>query len=296
MINATANSLSSPYSASLILVCPDQAGIVAELLNFFAERQLNLIQCSQFSDDATLFARLEWTLDDRWEEVADFNREFETFSKRYSANFDVHFFNRKQSVGLFVGNETHALVEFLNRNNIQDSQHINVPFIISDDEAVRLIADRYGLPFFFVAIDASTAESVIAYEKKQLGIINRYKPDCLGFANYDAVISPEMLNTISCSMVRVKRSFMPNFEGKKAFKMAHQNSVKVVGATAHFILRNSQKGPIIAQDTASLKQDYSLTGLVKQSYQIEQAVFVEAMSKVLEHKTIVHKQRAIVFA
>ena len=287
-------SVSSAF-ASLIFVCPDQSGVVASLANFFAEHGLSVSNYFETADDGSLFSRLEWSLNDHWQDEEAFREEFYQIAELHCASFNVRFSNRKLSVGLLVGSESHSLIEFVKQDGFGVRNAVTIPFVIGSDDRVRSIVDRYGLPFFHVEVDPSSAESVIAYERKQLEIINRYKPDCLGLANYDTLLSPELIDAIHCPMIKVKRMFMPNFDGSSAFKSAHQQGVKLVGATAYFVSNQSAYGPIIEQDMANLNGDISLSGLINKSCQIEQNVFVKAMNKFLEHKTVIHDKRTINF-
>lgn len=294
--SSNAASSISPDIASLIFVCPDQAGIVVQLARFFAEHDLSISSYHELADEGYLFTRLEWYLNDHWPDEAAFINEFDQLAELYAASFEVRFSNRKPSVGLFVGSEKHSFSEFIKRDEVGGSNSaLTIPFVIGSDDRVRSIADRYGLPFFYVEVDPSSAESVIAYERKQLDIINRYKPDYLGIVNYDTIISPELIDAIMCPMIKVKRMFMPNFDGKNAFKLAHQQGVKLVGAMAYFVSNQSLYGAIIEQDMTKLNGDISLSGLTQKSCQIEQRVFVKAMTKVLEHKTVIHNKRTISF-
>lgn len=289
------DSLNLTAFGSLIFVCPDQSGVISNLTHFFAERDISISKYVDFTDDETVFSRLEWPLNDRWEDEAEFEIEFAQLAEEYGAIFETRFSNHKQSVGLLVGSESHALLEFVNRYSPGFGANLNIPFVIGSDERVRSIADRYGLPFFYIEVDQSSAESVMSYEKRQLDIINRYKPDCLGFASYETLISPEFIDATNCPIVKVTRTFMPTFEGLNAFQMAYKQGVKLVGATAYFVSKKSNYGPIIEQDMRKLKDDLTYQGLIKKSSEVEQAVFVEAMTKVLEHKVIIHKKRTICF-
>lgn len=269
---------------------------MASLVSFFANRDINLSNSVSYVDNGNLFVRLTWNLDNHWEDCESFNSDFVSLANDYSGFFDVRFSNIKQSVGLFVGSESHSFIEFINRYMTDEESNISIPFIIGSDDRIRRVADRYGLPFFHVEVDSSSAESVISYEKKQLSIVTRYKPDCLAFANYETILSPEFIYAIDCPMIKAQRTFMPHFEGVNALSKAHKKGVKLVGATAYFVSNQSSIGPIIEQGTIKLKDDFTLAGFIKQSCQIEQTVFVDAIAKVLEHKTIIHNKRAISFS
>ncbi|GHA07325.1 formyltetrahydrofolate deformylase [Arenicella chitinivorans] len=284
-------SSDNPAIAALLFSCIDAVGIIADLANFFAERGLNISRYEEYTDDGHFFSRLEWPLNDRWEDEAAFDKEFASMAQRYQANFDVRFMNQQQSIGLFVSRQPHALIEILNKYEANYFPNIEVSFILGNHESMRRIADRHGLPFFHVPTDGE----VPAYERKQLDIVHRYKPDFIGLARYMKVLSEDFIDRAGCPIVNIHHSFLPSFVGAKPYQMAYDRGVKLIGATSHFVTAELDQGPIIEQDVARVVAGASVQDMVKMGRDVEQKVFARAMLKVLEHKAIVHKNRTIIF-
>lgn len=284
-------SSDNPAIAALLFSCVDAVGIIADLANFFAERGLNISRYEEYTDDGHFFSRLEWPLNDRWEDEAAFDKEFAAMAQRYQASFDVRFMNQQQSVGLFVSRQPHALIEILNKYEANYFPNIEVSFILGNHESMGRIADRHGLPFFHIATDGDVA----AYERKQLEIVHRYKPDFIGLARYMKVLSEDFIDRAGCPIVNIHHSFLPSFVGAKPYQMAYDRGVKLIGATSHFVTAELDQGPIIEQDVARVVAGASVQDMVKMGRDIEQRVFARAMLKVLEHKAIVHKNRTIIF-
>lgn len=282
---------SDTSSACLLLSCPDQVGIISSLANFFSDRGLNIARYAEYTDDGHFFSRLEWPLNDRWQDQDEFSTEFSELATKYDANFRVQFLNLKQTVGLFVSKQAHALIEILNKNEAGYFPNMEISFIIGNDQDLRKIADRHGVPFFFV----DTSGDALAYEKKQLEIVQRYKPDYLGLARYMKVLSANFLSKISCPVVNIHHSFLPSFVGAEPYRMAYERGVKLIGATSHYVTADLDQGPIIEQDVRRVEVAASVQELVKMGRDIEQQVFARGMLKVLEHKTIIYKNRTIVF-
>lgn len=287
----TEQTLPPPSVGSLLFSCPDQVGIIAALANFFASRGLNISRYAEYTDDGHFFSRCEWPINDRWEDEVAFNDEFSELATQYDAQFEARFMNRCQSVGLFVSKQPHALIEMLNKYEANFFPNIEISFVVGNKEEMQKIADRHGLPFFYI----STESDALSYEKKQLEIIHRYKPDYVGLARYMKVLSANFINEAGCPIINIHHSFLPSFVGAKPYKMAYDRGVKLIGATSHFVTAELDQGPIIEQDVERVKAGASVLDMIKMGRDIEQKVFARAMLKVLEHKAIIYKNRTIIF-
>jgi len=285
------NELKKTNIASLLFSSSDEVGIIASLANFFSERDLNISRYAEYTDNGQFFSRLEWALNDRWEDEAAFSKEFASVAKLYDANFDVRFMDRVQSVGLFVSKQPHALIEMLNKYEANYFPNIEISFIIGNDQSVQHIADRHGTPFFYIPTDTDVAQ----YEKKQLDIIHRYKPDYIGLARYMKVLSADFIDSVGCPIVNIHHSFLPSFVGAKPYQMAYERGVKLIGATSHFVTAKLDQGPIIEQDVGRVLPGACVQDMIKMGRDIEQQVFANAMLKVLEHKAIIYQNRTIIF-
>jgi len=277
--------------ASLLFSCGDQVGIIAALANFFAERELNISRYAEYTNDGHFFSRSEWRINERWEDESEFRDEFADLADRYSAEFQVRFMNRRQNVGLFVSKQPHALIEVLNKYEANFFPNIEISFIVGNDQSMSKVADRHGLPFFFI----STEMGALEYERKQLEIIHRYKPDYVGLARYMKILSTKFIRDAGCPIINIHHSFLPSFVGAKPYQMAYDRGVKLIGATSHFVTAELDQGPIIEQDVERVLAGASVADMIKMGRDIEQKVFARAMLKVLEHKAIIYKNRTIIF-
>ena len=284
-------SYKNTNTASLLFSSPDEVGIIAALSNFFSERDLSISRYAEYTDDGQFFSRLEWSLNDRWEDESGFSAEFSDVADKYSASFDVRFMDRVQSVGLFVSKQAHALIEMLNKYEANYFPNMEISFIVGNDESMSRIADRHGMPFFYIPTDCAVDE----YEKKQLEIVRRYKPDYVGLARYMKVLSENFIQSTGCPIINIHHSFLPSFVGAKPYQMAYERGVKLIGATSHFVTPELDQGPIIEQNVGRVAPGAGVQDIIKMGRDIEQKVFAQAMLKVLEHKAIIYKNRTIIF-
>lgn len=278
-------------SACLLFTCKDKVGIIAALAKFFTDRNVSISQYEEYTDNGLFFSRLEWFTDDNWQDELLFKKDFAAVANVFKAKYQVHFFNRAQNLGLFVSKEPHALIEALNKQEANEFPNTNISFIIGNNEQTQKIADRHGIPFYFI----KTAKDPLQHETQQLEIIKRYRPDFIGLARYMKVLTADFLNKVGCPVVNIHHSFLPSFVGSKPYDLAYERGVKLVGATSHFVTPKLDQGPIIEQGVIRVSPGCSVDDMRKMGRDIEKQVFVTALSKVLQHKTITYDNKTIVF-
>ncbi len=278
-------------TACLLLSSCYKPGIVAGISQFFKERDLNILTFEQHSDEGRFFTRVEWEDDGRWKNQEDFRSEFQSCAVDVCAEFSVHFFSAKQTLGLFVSKEPHALVEFLARWEMGEYANTEVSFIVSNTEDSKVFADRYAIPFFYVPTKKGSTD----HEAEQLQIIQKFNPDFIGLARYMKVLTKDFIDRADCRIINIHHSFLPAFVGAKPYEMAHEKGVKLIGATSHFVIPELDQGPIIEQDVTRVKAGDSIPKLKQRGRDTEKRVFANALSKVLEHKVIIYKGRTMVF-
>ena len=251
--------------------CPDRPGIVAELSAYLALHRCNILALEQHVEDDRFFIRIEWEDNGAWADAKAFSDEFSSLPVGEGGELDIHFFNKPQSLGLFVSREPHALLEVLNKIELGDLVDAEVSFIIGNFDH-SAIAARLGIPFYFIpTIDNPD------FESQQLKIIARYAPDFIGLARYMKILSAEFIDKAACPIVNIHHSFLPSFVGAKPYEMAYERGVKLMGATSHFVIPALDQGPIIEQDVSRIRSGYSVDKLKQIGRDTEKKVFAQAL-------------------
>lgn len=269
--------------------CPDRPGIVAELSAFLAEHRCNILALEQHVEQDRFFIRIEWEDNGAWQDSDAFAADFSALPVSVGGELDIHFFNRPQSLGLFVSREPHALLEVLNKIELGDLVDAQVSFIIGNVDH-SAIAARVGVPFYFVPTKDNPD-----FEAQQLEIIAKHNPDFIGLARYMKILSAEFIDRAACPIINIHHSFLPSFVGAKPYEMAYERGVKLMGATSHFVIPELDQGPIIEQDVSRIRSGYSVEKLKQIGRDTEKKVFAQALKKVLERKTVVFSGRTVVF-
>jgi len=277
-------------SAALLLRCPESVNITSILADFFARKGVNVKKHAQYLDDGWHFLRIEWLSSQVWATEVDCLEELNQALVDLPAQFSVRLKQQAPSVGLFCSDQMHVVSDVLGRTASSGYPTINVPFVVSDHEPSRGVADRFGVPFFYIPSHLSASE----IQHKQLEIIDRYQPQILGLARYDNVLSQSVIDRANCSIMTVHNSFLPSIKGEKAYSLAYEQGLKLVGATARMVETKSL-GPIVTQDVIKLGPGLSESEVKLLGQKVERKVFAAGLRKLAEHKVMVYNAKTIVF-
>jgi formyltetrahydrofolate deformylase len=96
-------------------------------------------------------------------------------------------------------------------------------------------------------------------------------------------------------VINIHHSFLPGFVGADPYRRAREHGVKMVGATAHYVVEELDAGPIIEQDVARVSHRESVEELERIGRDIERVVLARAVDRHLQDRVIVAGNRTIVF-
>ena len=283
----------SGNTAHLLICCPDQKGIVAAVSNFLFEHGGNIIQSDQHSNsinNGRFFMRVEFLLDEFDLDEASFHVHFAKIANKFQIISRLSFADHKKRMALFVSKETHCLQDLLWRWRAGELQ-VEIPFIISNHEDNRSIADEFQIPFqHFVILPDTKAQQ----EKNILSFLDG-KIDFIVLARYMQVLSDGFINQYPGKIINIHHSFLPAFAGAKPYQQAQERGVKIIGATAHYATTDLDEGPIIEQNVIRVSHRDGLTELKQKGRDIERAVLFNAVKWHIEDRIIVDGNKTIVF-
>ena len=59
------------------------------------------------------------------------------------------------------------------------------------------------------------------------------------------ILSEGFTDIFQGTVINIHHSFLPSFKGAKPYHQAFERGVKVIGATAHYVTKDLDEGPII---------------------------------------------------
>jgi len=280
-------------TATLLISCPDQRGLVAKIANFIYANGGNIVHADQHTDAvAGLFlTRIEWEL-----EGFNLPREliapaFNAIAQPLQANWQLHFSDDAPRIAIWVSRQDHCLFDLIWRQRSGEFQ-ATIPLIISNHPDLEEIAKQFAIDFHCIPI---TKETKAEQEAKELAILKQYQIDLVILAKYMQVLSPDFVTQFP-NVINIHHSFLPAFPGANPYQRAHARGVKIIGATAHYVTADLDEGPIIEQDVVRVSHRDDVNDLIRKGKDLERIVLARAVRLHLQNRVLVYGNRTVVFA
>jgi formyltetrahydrofolate deformylase len=280
--------------AILIIQCPDQKGIVAEVSRFLYSYNGNILEVDQHVDGemGMFFMRASWELNSFGLKKEEIKERFQTeVGEKFGMEFNLYFNFPKPRMAIFVTKLSHCLFDILGRYH-SGQLEVDIPLVVSNHPDLKSIVEAFGIPFFHVPVKADSKESS---ETAQLALMKSHSIDFVVLARYMQLISPEFIRVFPNRIINIHHSFLPAFVGAKPYHAAYERGVKIIGATAHYVTEELDAGPIIEQEVARVRHHNAVNELVQIGQDVEKMVLSKAIKFHLERKVLAFKNKTIIF-
>ena len=276
----------------LTFSCEDQIGIVAKISSILAKFSCNIVESKQFTDTLTgnFFIRQSFVLFDKTK-IDDLKSSLNLLSSDLKGVFLLSEIDIRMDTVLLVSRFDHCLNDLLFRAR-NNSLNINIKAIISNHEVARKIAEFSNIPFHYLPVDKNNK---VQQEQKIKKILYDNNIELIVLARYMQVLSESFANEFAGKIINIHHSFLPSFKGAKPYHQAFERGVKVIGATAHYVTKELDEGPIIEQDTQEVDHEMMPDDLISIGRDIESRVLYRALKAHSEKRVFLNGKRTIVF-
>ena len=276
----------------LQFICPDKPGLVSELASWISSKNGNIRHADHHTDaDAKLFlSRIEWDLDGFFLDKNEISSEVILLEQRLQGKAVLSFSDDFPNVALFVSKQSHCLVDLLWRVKVGELC-MKVPLVISNHSDLEEICSGFAIPFKLIEVDKnSKADS----ESKILDLLNEYKIDLGVLAKYMQILSGSFLEKFP-HLINIHHSFLPAFKGAQPYHQAWERGVKLIGATAHYVTKDLDAGPIIEQTISNVSHRDEVSDLIRKGRDLERVALARAIRLHLRRQVIIYRGRTAVF-
>ncbi|MEH2026429.1 formyltetrahydrofolate deformylase [Nostoc sp.] len=279
-------------TATLLISCPDQRGLVAKFANFIYSNGGNIIHADQHTDFAAglFLTRIEWQLD-------GFNlpREFiapafNAIAQPLGAKWEIRFSDTVPRIAIWVSRQDHCLFDLIWRQRAKEFV-AEIPLIISNHSNLKVVAEQFNIDFQHIPI---TKDNKSEQEAQQLELLHKYKIDLVVLAKYMQIVSANFISQFP-QIINIHHSFLPAFMGANPYHRAFERGVKIIGATAHYATADLDAGPIIEQDVVRVSHRDEVDDLVRKGKDLERVVLARAVRSHLQNRVLVYGNRTVVF-
>ena len=250
----------------------------------------NIIENQQFTDSITntFVMRTRFETDATLQEASEL---LNTRLAKFAPNLQIRDAKKPKRALLLVTKASHCIRDLLYLRDLGEMP-VDFPVIVGNHEQLRPLVESHSIPFIHLATEG-TNKSFVEGEISKLIEANRI--DFIVLARYMQILSPEFCERYADRIINIHHSFLPGFKGARPYHQAHEKGVKVIGATAHFVTKDLDEGPIIEQDVARVNHAATPEEFISIGRDIERRVLSSAVRLYAEDRIFIVGNRTIVF-
>lgn len=281
-------------SATLLISCPDQKGLVAAVTDFIFTNSGNILHLDQHVDAeaGVFFMRVEWDMGGFIIQRHELSSAFDFVARRFEMRWELHFSDVKPRMAVFVSKQSHCLYDILSRWQSGD-WGVEIPLVVSNHPDLGEIAEKFGLDFRVFPI---SKENKAEQEAAQISLLKEHNIDFVVLARYMQILSADFVREFPNKIINIHHSFLPAFAGAKPYHAAYERGVKIIGATSHYVTADLDAGPIIEQNVMRVNHKDSVKDLIRKGQDVEKLVLSQAIWHHMEHRVLVYNNKTVVFS
>jgi formyltetrahydrofolate deformylase len=290
----------STHSAVLLISCPDRPGIVAAVASWVTHVGGNIVHAEQHTDtqDTMFFQRVQFTHDGS-HSIEVLTQQFDVIAQNFAMEYVLRELPWRPRTAILSSKAVHCLADLLTRSKYGDLG-LDIQAVISNHEDHRDLVKGFDYRFEYVPVARNSHGDIDAIAREQqehrvAAVLEELNVDFVILARYMLILSPWFTDKWSGRMINIHHSFLPAFIGANPYRQAHDRGVKIIGATAHYVTRELDEGPIIEQDVAHVSHRDDVAELTSRGRDLETVVLARAVRAHVEHRVLVWNNRTVVF-
>lgn len=198
------------------------------------------------------------------------------------------------NIAVFVSGRGSNLQAILNSPDLQNI--VEVKAVVSDKSECPAfeIAKKYSIPVYTVG----KVEKKIGYEELS-GLLIEKKTDLIVLAGFLKLLPVKFVELFRNKIINIHPALLPSFGGPGMYgmnvhKAVFESSVKVSGATVHFVDEKFDNGMIIAQKCVDISSVAKPEEIAAKVLEIEHKLLPEIIEKIALGKVVVNGSRVLV--
>ncbi len=271
--------------ATITVIGRDKTGVIARVTSFLFEQQANI----EALEEAVTRGQFSMVLQASWREgrlePAALRRGLQGLGRELGMEIKLRLTDpkRPQRCAVMVTREPAcpaALLEEFKNGRLKRAEPV---VVIGNRPDLESLAKKHKLPFVHIPWnDRKRAE------RRVLDALEKHEVDFVVLARFMKILSPDFVWRYKNKIINIHPSLLPSFPGPQAYRQAYEHGVKIVGVTAHFVSMHLDEGPIIAQDSFTVKPGWSLKQIVAEGQRREAKTLVKGVKTYLTKRLDVH--------
>jgi len=193
------------------------------------------------------------------------------------------------------GSNFKAILEKVKKGKIKG--YIRILITDRDCPAIQ-IAKEEEIPALILS--AKNFENKKEYLERLIEICNEYNIELICLAGYLSKLPYDFVNKYYGKIINIHPALLPSFGGKGFYginvhKAVIESGTKITGVTIHFVDREYDCGPIIAQEAIYIRPNDTPEKLSERISAIEHRLYPEIIAKICEKKIWLNEYKKVVY-
>jgi len=116
-----------------------------------------------------------------------------------------------------------------------------------------------------------------AFEAVLQSALDQHRIDLICLAGFMRLLTAEFVQRWSGRMLNIHPSLLPSFPGLDPQGQALRAGVKISGATVHFVIPETDAGPVVMQGAVAVSDDDTAATLAARILRIEHRIYPDAL-------------------
>ena len=136
-------------------------------------------------------------------------------------------------------------------------------------------AAKVGIPC--VALDEKLFDSKLSFDQEIIKVIDNYQAEVIILAGYMKILSADFISKYFGKILNIHPSLLPKFPGLNTHQRAIEASEKIHGVSVHFVTKELDGGPVIAQESVNIDSTDNAQTLAKKVLDKEHVIYPKAI-------------------
>jgi len=165
--------------------------------------------------------------------------------------------------------------------------------VIADRPEAAGLARARGHGLQTAIVDHRAFASRTAFETALAEAIDRHAPDVVVLAGFMRILGDAFVDRYARRILNIHPSLLPAFPGLSTHRRALESGVAVHGATVHFVGRELDLGPIVAQAALAVRPDDDESTLAARVLALEHRLYPMAVRWFVEGRLSIDGERVL---
>lgn len=153
-----------------------------------------------------------------------------------------------------------------------------IALVISNKAAAEGLARAQAAGIATLVIESKPfGQNRAAFEAKLQSVLDDNRIDLICLGGFMRLFTADFVQHWQGRMLNIHPSLLPSFRGLDPHGQALRAGVKISGATVHFVIPETDAGPIIIQGAVAIRDDDTAETLAARVLEIEHRIYPDAL-------------------